>query len=198
MKKGLIITLVIVVVAAVAGGVWHFYLQPKMQPAPQPAPQPVLQPEPEQPKQPEPKVQPKPVSKPKETAVEAKQEAMPPSTNKKVVYTPEKVANPLLVGLWVDDTNPQHYKWYLDDPCDEEEGLFWGKEWDESQNIFEDDLAYHGNGWFKWSKTKKEMMEIYMSDQEMMVPAQYTIDKLNDSIYIYKKTPNRVFSFHRI
>lgn len=194
MKKGLITILIIIVVAAAAGGVWHFYLQPKMQPAPQS----VQQVEPTQPAPPESKAQPKPVAKPKETVVEAKQEILPPSTNKKVVYEPEMVANPLLVGLWVEDAHPQHYKLYLDDPCDEEEGFFWGKEWDESQSIYEDDLIYHGNGWFKWSKTKKEMTEINMSDQEMVVPNQYTIDKLNDSVYIYKKTPNRVFSYHRI
>lgn len=60
-------------------------------------------------------------------------------------------ADPAIVGRWVNTDNPQWFKVYLDD-FDEEQQLFWGKEWDESDDVFEWDLSYHGNGWFRWKK----------------------------------------------
>lgn len=143
--------------------------------------------------------------------VQAQQNEKTNTTNKIVVYEPESEANPLLVGLWCDNNNPQHYKAYYDDACDEE-NYFWGKEWDESEGIYEDYLIYHGNGWFKWSKTQSEIIEINVADQaNMVVPIQYIINELNDSVYIYssfklsesashkvKKIPYKTYQFYRL
>lgn len=145
-----------------------------------------------------------------DSTIEAQQFQHLNMTEKVADYKPEQEANPLLVGLWVEDSNPQHYKAYYDDAC-EEEGFFWGKEWDESEGIYEDYLTYHGNGWFKWSKTQEELIEISVADQQnMVVPNQYIIAQLNDSVYVYnsykitetvsqkiKKIPFRTFQFHR-
>lgn len=60
-------------------------------------------------------------------------------------------ADPLIVGKWQNTANPKWYKVYYDD-YDEEQSLYWGKEWDEADDVFETDLKYHGNGWFRWKK----------------------------------------------
>lgn len=171
MKKGLIIAIILVAVAA-AGAVWYYYARPKTQPIP-----PIQQ------------------EQPDDTLLQPRRHQQAIETNKKVVYEPEKVANPMLIGLWVEN-GTKHYKIYLDDACDEE-SYFWGKEWDEEQGIFEEDLTYHGNGWFKWSKTHNELTEIYLSDQgNMVIPTQYRIHQLNDSILVYQSL--RAFTYQRI
>ena len=60
-------------------------------------------------------------------------------------------ADPLIVGKWSNTENPKWFKVYYDD-YDEEQCLYWGKEWDESEDVLETDLRYHGNGWFRWKK----------------------------------------------
>lgn len=189
MKKGLIIAIILVAVAA-AGAVWYYYAHPKTQPIP-----PIQQ---EQPVQQEQSAQPADettTEQPDDTLLQPRRHQQAIETNKKVVYESEKVANPMLVGLWVEN-GTKHYKIYLDDACDEE-SYFWGKEWDEEQGIFEEDLTYHGNGWFKWSKTHDELTEIYLSDQgNMVIPTQYRIHQLNDSILVYQSL--RAFTYQRI
>ena len=207
MKKGLIIVAILAVVAA-AGAAWYFYSHPQAQPTPptQPVQDTIISEQPqvieEQPQQ----TQPQPS---KDTLMQAHKHQRTIETNKKIVYEPEKVANPLLVGQWLED-GTKHYKIYLDDACDEE-SYFWGKEWDEAQGILEEDLTYHGNGWFKWSKTHDELTEIYVSEHgNILVPNHYRIDKLNDTTFVYtsfritqteynqeKKVPFRVYHFHR-
>lgn len=133
-----------------------------------------------------------------------------PKTDKITIYEEQQGVNSLLVGLWSEDSNPKHFKAYYDDACDES-GYFWGKEWDEKDGVYEEDLEYHGNGWFKWSITDKEIVEIYVTDlNTMVVPIEYTIDQLNDSVYVHnefkvaktilrknKKIPFRTFRYHR-
>lgn len=193
MKKGLIIAIILVAVAA-AGAVWYYYAHPQTQPIP-----PIQQEQPVQPEQVQPEqVQPADettTEQPDDTLLQAHKHQRTIETNRKVVYEPEKVANPILVGLWVEN-GTKHYKIYLDDACDEE-SYFWGKEWDEEQGIFEEDLTYHGNGWFKWSKTHDELTEIYLSDQgNMVIPTRYRIQQLNDSILVCQSL--RTFNYQRI
>ena len=114
-----------------------------------------------------------------------------------------------MFGRWRNDSNPQQYTVFYSDVA--ETGWYWGKEWDEAQGILEEDLTYHGNGWFKWSKTHDELTEIYVSEHgNILVPNHYRIDKLNDTTFVYtsfritqteynqeKKVPFRVYHFHR-
>lgn len=72
-------------------------------------------------------------------------------------------ADPLIVGKWQNSENSHWYKVYYDD-YDEEEQLFWGKEWNEAEEVFEEDLNYHGNGWFRWEKKGKELHEYATMD----------------------------------
>lgn len=144
--------------------------------------------------------------------VQPKQHPKTIHANSLDTYEEESTANPLLVGTWSEEANPLHYKVYYEDPCDEPEGYFWGKEWDENDDVYEEDLTYHGNGWFKWNITDDEITEIYSFDlNSSAVPINYLIEELNDSIYVYdefevaktihrknKRIPVRVFRYFRV
>ena len=71
-------------------------------------------------------------------------------------------ADPLIVGKWSNTENPKWYKVYYDDY--DEDGFFWGKEWDESEDVQEEDLNYHGNGWYRWKKDGKQLLELHTMD----------------------------------
>ncbi len=188
MKKGTIITLAVVTILAVAAGAaWYFIQAERL------------------------------TGGEEERLIGGEEEGMrgrkvkENQTNAFGVYEAMQEANPMLVGLWSEDKNPLHYKFYLDDPCDEE-GYFWGKEWDEKDGVYEEDQSYHGNGWFKWSKTKETITEIYVSEQgNMVVPIEYLIEQLNDTAFVYnefevaktifnksKKVPYRTFRYHKL
>lgn len=83
-------------------------------------------------------------------------------------------ADSLIVGKWQNDDNPQWFKVYYDDY--DEDGYFWGKEWDESEDVREVDLNYHGNGWFRWCKNGKKLIEIHLMDaQDVPIPKVWNI-----------------------
>lgn len=71
-------------------------------------------------------------------------------------------ADPAMVGKWRCAENPQWFKVYYDDYDDE--GYFWGKEWNEAEDVQEEDLNYHGNGWFRWRKQGKRLTELHTMD----------------------------------
>lgn len=94
-------------------------------------------------------------------------------------------ADPLIVGKWQNTANPGWYKVYYDD-YDEEEKLFWGKEWDESENVLEEHLNYHGNGWFRWEKKGKILREYAtMNLRNTFIHRSYTIRKLSQDSLVY-------------
>ncbi len=102
-------------------------------------------------------------------------------------------ADPFIVGKWQNSSNPHWFKVYYDD-YDEDEGFFWGKEWDESDDVHEEDLYYHGNGWFRWRKDNDQLTELHTMDvQNVPIPKVWNIRTLSspDSLILtnrdYKK-----------
>ena len=84
------------------------------------------------------------------------------------------------------------------------DGFFWGKEWDESDDVHEEDLNYHGNGWFLWKKDGKLLTELHNMDvQNVKVPKVWRVQHLstcaalqpNDSLILVDKT-YRTHRFH--
>lgn len=71
-------------------------------------------------------------------------------------------ADPLMVGRWKNLENEKWHKVYYDD--DDGEGHYWGKEWDEADDVLEEDLSYHGNGWFRWVKSNDTLYEYSTMD----------------------------------
>lgn len=97
-------------------------------------------------------------------------------------------ADPALVGKWRNTENPQWYKVYYDDY--DGEGYFWGKEWNEADDVQEEDLNYHGNGWFRWRKDSKQLIELHTMDvQDVPIPKIWIVRHLsarvpNDSLVL--------------
>ena len=81
-------------------------------------------------------------------------------TNNMMYYTDDDIppADPMMVGKWQNTENEGWYKEYYDDYADD--GMYWGKEWNEKDDVFEEDLIYHRNGWFRWAKNGKELKEL--------------------------------------
>jgi len=109
-------------------------------------------------------------------------------------------ADPALVGKWSCAENPQWYKVYYDD-YDDDYGFFWGKEWDESDEVFEEDLMYHGNGWFRWRKDNNQLTELHTMDaNDLPIPKMWFIKFLsirtpNDSLVMIN-SERKAQSFH--
>lgn len=63
-------------------------------------------------------------------------------------YKDDNVINSHVVGRWQNTDKKGCYCVFYDEV--DEEGMCWGKEWDESENVNEEDLVFHKNGWFRW------------------------------------------------
>ena len=117
-------------------------------------------------------------------------------------YAEEEIphADPLIVGKWQNTSNRGWYKVYYDD-YDEDEKLFWGKEWDENEDVKEEDLRYHGNGWFRWEKKGNTLREYATMDaRDVPIHRLYKIKTTtHDSLVYndpdYKKT---IYRFARV
>lgn len=106
-------------------------------------------------------------------------------------------ADPLIVGEWQSASKPGWHKVYYDD-FDEEAGLFWGKEWDETEDVMEEDLNYHGNGWFRWEKKKNILHEFAtMDERDVPIHRAYQIQQSNtDSlVYFEKEYKKNIYRF---
>ncbi len=90
-----------------------------------------------------------------------------------------------IVGKWHSANKQGWHKVYYDD-YDAEMKMFWGKEWHEEDSVVETDLAFHGNGWFRWER-KKKMLHEYATMNICDVPIHrvYKIRKLTADSIIY-------------
>ncbi|MBR1878894.1 MAG: hypothetical protein IJ814_07845 [Paludibacteraceae bacterium] len=122
------------------------------------------------------------------------------ATHGAVYFAEEQAeADPMLVGKWRNTDNPQWYKVFYDD-YDEEEELFWGKEWNEADDVAEEDLRYHGNGWFRWDTYGETLREFAtMDSRDVPIAKIYVIDYLSpDSLsYHEDQSPKQVYQFTR-
>ena len=107
-----------------------------------------------------------------------------------------------LQGLWLenDDVTFGHYVRFTTEQSDET-GYFWGCEWTESEDVYENDLVFHGNGWFKYSFKSAELIEIHKMDQGWAdIPKVYTVTTLTDTdLKYYEKDHKSIkFSFSKV
>ena len=198
MKKFLIwFFVVLLAVSAAAGwyawdngvrdldGFVYFYKaewQRLISPAPEVPNQPQVKPEPAAPAKPAPKVDVVTTSAPEAHTIEPPAE----TTNKFSIFSEaeDEEYNPLLIGHWESTERPGWHRVYTDEYSGN--GYYWGKEWDESEDISEDDLVDYGNGWFEWKMDGNNVLELAATDMnETRVPFIYTIKKLSDTELIY-------------
>ena len=105
-----------------------------------------------------------------------------------------------LQALW-QENGTKHYVRFTTEQSDET-GYLYGREWDEAQDIFEEDLQQHGNGWFKYEfKTTGDLTEIHLMDNGgAEIPKVYVVSKLTDTALEYYEKENKKakFSFSKV
>ena len=109
---------------------------------------------------------------------------------------PTFVENDLL-GLW-QETGTEAYVRFTSEKDDTGEYKY-GREWDESEDIFESDLLPYGNGWFKYKLVKSDLTEIHLMDNGgAEVPKVYVVTKLTDTELQYKDNFGTTHSFDKV
>ena len=115
-----------------------------------------------------------------------------PSTNDVYYYDDgAPPADPAVVGTWQNVQNPRWFKVYYDDY--DGDGYYWGKEWDEAEEVFEEDLSYHGNGWFRWKREGKTLTELHRMDiNETVIPKVWNLKTKPDSLLLFPQNNKKV------
>ena len=74
-----------------------------------------------------------------------------------------------LLGLWSKgdatglDSVPVEFVRFT--PDQDETGVYkYGRQWNESEDIYEEDLVPYGNGWFKYKLVQNDLREIHLTD----------------------------------
>lgn len=103
-----------------------------------------------------------------------------------------------MLGKWQSEENPHWYRVYYSDW--ETEDYFWGKEWNEDEDILETDLRFHGNGWFLWRKDGNTVNELVVTDGAFaVIPHIYSISFLSSDRMTYcEKRDGIVRNFHKV
>ncbi len=126
-------------------------------------------------------------TKPKKDTQEAHHVGAPEeTTNKFSIFSAAEGEefNPLLLGHWTCLERPTWHRVYTDEYSGN--GYYWGKEWDEAEDVTEEDLVDYGNGWFEWKQDENDILELATTDMsDARVPFIYTIRKLTDKDLIY-------------
>ena len=96
-----------------------------------------------------------------------------PGQDTKTTYTASDLS-----GTWLEEYTLCYWVYTL--TKDDSGEYYWGKTWDEADDVHESDLEYHGNGWFKWSITNNNLVQIHMMNiSEATVPKTYTVTSCN-------------------
>ena len=132
-----------------------------------------------------------------EQEIQEGEETLNEHTTNSVIYFEDETpsADPLMVGRWTCVDKDQWHKVYYDD-YDDEQRCFWGKEWDESEDVMEEDLSWHGNGWFRWEKRKDTLVEYHTMDMRDVPISHRYIIRLNDSTDISQVEIAHRSSYH--
>lgn len=79
----------------------------------------------------------------------------------------------------------------------DEAGYLYGREWDEAEDIYEEDLLPHGNGWFKYLfETNGNLTEIHLMDNGgAEIPKVYIVSKLTSTTLEYYEKDHKSISF---
>ena len=102
-----------------------------------------------------------------------------------------------LLGLW-QEQNTEVFVRFTNEA--EESGEYhYGREWDESEDVFESDLKPYGNGWFKYKLVKSDLTEIHLMDNGgAEVPKIYVVTKLTAGDLEYKDNFGTTHVFEKV
>lgn len=101
-----------------------------------------------------------------------------------------------LQGLWVEN-GTQHYVRFTTEQSDEA-GYLYGREWNEDEDTYEDDLVQYGNGWFKYLfETNRQLTEIHLMDNGGAdIPKVYIVSVLTDTHLEYYEKEYPAFKYY--
>lgn len=96
-----------------------------------------------------------------------------------------------LQALWVEN-GTQHFVRFTTEQSDEPK-YFYGREWDEAEDVTEADLTPYGNGWFKyWFETNGGLHELHLMDNDgAVIPKEYIVSVLTDTKLEYYEKDNK-------
>lgn len=102
-----------------------------------------------------------------------------------------------LLGLW-QETGTEAYVRFTSEQ-DEAGEYKYGREWNESEDIFESDLLPYGNGWFKYKLVQSDLTEIHLMDNGgAEVPKVYVVTKLTAGDLEYKDDFGTTHVFEKV
>ena len=102
-----------------------------------------------------------------------------------------------LLGLW-QEKGTEAYVRFTNEKDDTGEYKY-GREWDESEDIFESDLLPYGNGWFKYKLVKSDLTEIHLMDNGgAELPKVYVVTKLTAGNLEYKDNFGTTHVFEKV
>ena len=109
-----------------------------------------------------------------------------------------------LLGLWSKgdatglDSVPVEFVRFTAEQ-DETGEYKYGRQWNEREDIYEEDLVPYGNGWFKYKLVKSDLTEIHLMDNgDAEVPKVYVVTKLTDTELQYKDNVGTTHSFDKV
>ena len=109
-----------------------------------------------------------------------------------------------LLGLWGrgtavgQDSVPVNFVRFTSEVDDSGEYKY-GREWNEDDDVYEEDLLPYGNGWFKYKLVQSDLTEIHLMDNGgAEVPKIYVVTKLTDTELQYKDNFGTTHSFDKV
>ena len=102
-----------------------------------------------------------------------------------------------LLGLWIEEGTEAFVRFTAEQ--DETSEYKYGRQWDESEDIFESDLKPYGNGWFKYKLVKSDLTEIHLMDNGgAELPKVYVVTKLTAGNLEYKDNFGTTHVFEKV
>ena len=108
-----------------------------------------------------------------------------------------------LLGLWGrdkiagQDSVPVKFVRFTGE-IDESGEYKYGRQWDESEDIYEEDLKPYGNGWFKYKLVKNNLTEIHLMDNGGAdIPKVYIVQKLTEYELKYKDDFGKTHHYYK-
>ncbi len=109
-----------------------------------------------------------------------------------------------LLGKWIKDdatgldSVPVEFVRFTDE-LDPTREYKYGRQWNVSEDIYEEDLKPYGNGWFKYKLVNVKLTEIHLMDNGGAdVPKIYTMLQLTDDVLKYRDDRGVITTFVKV
>lgn len=112
-----------------------------------------------------------------------------------------------LLGYWEDSLLPGSIIVFTSEPVSTQDSAFesfdgykWGKEWDENDNVYEEDVNrdYHGNQWFIWKKEPTMIRKWPTQNYRPGVSSEdMNLNKLTSTTLDYTTSSRRHYTFKK-